>query len=103
MVQKLAKRKTWCRMKESNHESSGATPPSWPYPALQLSRASHALDRRVLLHLSPADRTRLLVALALLDRRNPRRCSGLAHASSLDRSRFFRWRSPDVQHVGIAD
>src|SRR5580693_3778729 len=102
-VQKLAKRKTWWRTKESSHEPSGATPPSWPRPALQLSRAPHALDRGVLLHLSLAHRTRVLVALAFLDRCDPRRRSRFAHASSLDRSHFYRRRSPDVQHVGFAD
>src|SRR5271168_2328026 len=91
------------RSKEHSREQNRATSSSRARSSLPVSRTPDALDRGVFLYLFTFDRTRVLVAVAFLDRRNTGRGAGFAHAPSLDRADFRGRRVSDVCVLGIAN
>src|SRR5262249_28040850 len=94
-----------CRGREKSHERARKTAPAapWTGPPLHLPGAAHALAVRVVLRLSPPDRARLLVPLALLARGGPRRGDDLPYPPSLGGPDLRGLRDLDVSGLGAAD
>src|SRR5258708_26884340 len=84
------KTRTRHRRKEINREPSGTVASPQSCAPLRIQGAYEPLGCCRLVYLPDADRSRLLVALALLDRIGAGRCRTFAHAASVDRPGLLR-------------
>src|SRR5258708_29774418 len=84
------KTRTRHRRKEINREPSGTVASPQSCAPLRIQGAYEPLGCCRLVYLPDVDRSRLLVALALLDRIGAGWCRTFAHAASLDRPGLLR-------------
>src|SRR5215471_16121575 len=91
------------RRRERSHESFGSNAPVRPNSAVSLCGTRQPLDRRTQLYLLFADRTGILVAMAVLDCRGAGRSADQPHPAPVDWAVLRLRRSAHVRLLGSTD